>query len=634
MIDRICRSFNYPDSPVNPVKLVSGKLTFQNELLYFMLAISENRNRSTYLWTNPDIYPFMKIITLSLTVIIVLQSLALAVSEAPYPLKPYLQKMRVFRSQEEFAGAGINLKRDAVLKDSQGKLWTRGPNGLILQLPNGSKKSYGGRQGLPYADITVIAEERPGLIWLGTTRGAIRFDAGATKRSSAWQYFAGMRWLPDDKVTGIGFDGRGSVWIETAKGFSEIQFKLMRLEDKARLFEERIRARHVRHGLVASSQLRVPGDLTTNQPYSNDNDGLWTAIYIAAEAFRYAVTRDEEARRFARESLNALMRLESITGIPGFPARSFIHRSEPQPADGEWHKTPDGEWLWKGDTSSDEIVGHFYAYSIYYDLVANEKEKRMISEVVDRIMSYIVDNGYYLLDVDGKPTRWGRWSVEYFTTTHDGKRDKGLNSLEILSHLKVAYHITGKEKYRKAYLELIARHNYARNTINQKVTAPGEVNHSDDELAFLSYYPLLLYETDAKLRKIYLESITRSWKIERPEKNPLWNFIYAVGAKTRQFDVEESVETLQRIPLDTISWTVANSHRIDLRFAPTGNRFNRKQALDALAPDERPMLKWNGDPYELDGGGGRSEDDGAFFLLPYWMGRYHKLIDEVGDASR
>jgi len=31
----------------------------------------------------------------------------------------------------------------------------------------------------------------------------------------------------------------------------------------------------------------------------------------------------------------------------------------------------------------------------------------------------------------------------------------------------------------------------------------------------------------------------------------------------------------------------------------------------------------------LDGGnGGRREDDGAYFLLPYWMGRYHKLFGD------
>jgi hypothetical protein len=39
-------------------------------------------------------------------------------------------------------------------------------------------------------------------------------------------------------------------------------------------------------------------------------------------------------------------------------------------------------------------------------------------------------------------------------------------------------------------------------------------------------------------------------------------------------------------------------------------------------------MKWNGDPYELDGGGdGRQRDDGAFLLLPYWMGRYHRFIE-------
>ena len=53
------------------------------------------------------------------------------------------------------------------------------------------------------------------------------------------------------------------------------------------------------------------------------------------------------------------------------------------------------------------------------------------------------------------------------------------------------------------------------------------------------------------------------------------------------------------------------------------------QALIVLPYDELPMSKWNGNPYSLDGGnGGRSEDDGAYFLLPYWMGRYHKLLPQ------
>jgi hypothetical protein len=41
-------------------------------------------------------------------------------------------------------------------------------------------------------------------------------------------------------------------------------------------------------------------------------------------------------------------------------------------------------------------------------------------------------------------------------------------------------------------------------------------------------------------------------------------------------------------------------------------------------------MKWNGNPFIVDGGnGGRGEDDGAFFLLPYWMGRYFGFVSET-----
>ena len=46
-----------------------------------------------------------------------------------------------------------------------------------------------------------------------------------------------------------------------------------------------------------------------------------------------------------------------------------------------------------------------------------------------------------------------------------------------------------------------------------------------------------------------------------------------------------------------------------------------------LAPDERRVMKWNSNPFQLDDSAdGRGEDDGACFLLPYWLGRYHKFL--------
>jgi len=39
------------------------------------------------------------------------------------------------------------------------------------------------------------------------------------------------------------------------------------------------------------------------------------------------------------------------------------------------------------------------------------------------------------------------------------------------------------------------------------------------------------------------------------------------------------------------------------------------------------VTKWNGNPFQLDcNPQGRTEDDGAFFLLPYWLGRFYKLL--------
>ncbi|PYV12909.1 MAG: hypothetical protein DMG07_15990 [Acidobacteria bacterium] len=486
-----------------------------------------------------------------------------------------------------------------------------------------------GSCGASWNEITVIAEQAPGIVWIGTTRGAIRYEERLGARGV--QYFASRRWLPDDRVTAIGFEGSGlqaAVWIETPAGAARIEFRPMTLQEKARVFEDRVRARHVRHGLTASSHLRVPGDVSTNRTVSSDNDGLWTAMYVAAESFRYKATGEVEARAFARQGIEALERLESISGIPGFPARSFIEIGrDDEVRDGEWHDTPDGKWRWKGDTSSDEIVGHYFGYSVYYDLVADEAEKRKIREVVARITDHIVDHGFHLVDLDGKPTRWGWWAPEEIWTDPD---ETGLRALHLLSHLKAAYHVTENPRYQAAYTELATKHRYAQLTRNQKINVPGHVNHSDDELAFLSYYPLLRYETDPALVATYRESLERSWQIERPEHNPLWNFIYAAGAGAAEFDRAQSIETLERIPIDLVSWTIVNSHRLDLAVDPASDRFRRRQALSVLAPDERPMLKWNGNPYELDGGGGgQGEDDGAFFLLPYWMGRYHRFIGDM-----
>jgi hypothetical protein len=72
---------------------------------------------------------------------------------------------------------------------------------------------------------------------------------------------------------------------------------------------------------------------------------------------------------------------------------------------------------------------------------------------------------------------------------------------------------------------------------------------------------------------------------------------------------------------------VKNSNREGEIMAAAPDRFGHRQAVTLPPPDERPVMKWNSNPFDIDGGSdGRGEDDGAAFLLPYWMGRCAGLL--------
>lgn len=453
------------------------------------------------------------------------------------------------------------------------------------------------------------------------TDGAV-WQAGAEALTrDKTQYFAGRRYLAEGEVTGLAPDASGGVWAWTREGVTHIEFRPMTLEHKAELFEQRIHARHDRYGLVAGSILDDPGNLTSNRLEPSDNDGLWTGMYAAAECFRYAVRKSPQALANARKSIDAMLFLEQVTGRAGFPARSYIRKGDWRPQDGTWHWTADGKYEWKGDTSSDEIVGHFFAYGIAFDLLPDAALKRRIAATARRIMDHIIEHGYYLTDINGKPTTWGKWSREYFEG--EGRSDSALNALELLTFLKTAAHITGDEKYAREYRKVAIDLKYLDQT-TRYLELRDEINYSDEELAMLPFYLLFRYENDPRFLRVYHDALEQWWRNIEREKNPLWIYIYATSKPAKQPDLASAVWMLQRIPMDLIEWTVVNSNRPDVKLDGGVDRFGKPQSTVLLPPDERPVMKWNSNPFVVDGGrNGRGEDDGAFFLLPYWLGRAH-----------
>jgi len=489
------------------------------------------------------------------------------------------------------------------------------------------------RRKLPCPDISVI-RIIDGQTWFGSPGGAFRL-----RKDGKYDYYASRRWLPSDKVADIAAGPAGSVLILTDKGLGEIHFKDITLHDKAMFYEQQVRARHIRVGFNATLARMVGGDISTGSVEDSDNDGLWTSMYLGAEAFRYVVTRDPEALQNCRESLDAMERLYTINPLKGFPSRSFERRGYAASDTQVWKRAPDPEWDWKSTTSSDEAIGHIFVFGVIAELVDDTACKHKAIRLMDALMTHIVEHDMYLIDWNGKPTTWGRWNPEYVNARPEMVGDRKICSSNIIAMLQTAWHFTGKKIYRDKAFELMNKYGYLDNLMRpMKDIGPapadaddlskrlsGNWNHSDDEMYFLGYWGLYRYAFNDTLKKKFKASILDHWQIERPEKEGAWD-IFTAMTGTPNFDLKEAIWYLQEYPLDLVDWSVKNSDRKDIEFIP--HNFRHQTIREVLPPDELPISRHNANRFDLDdNGNGRSEySAGDIWLLPYWMGRYLKVI--------
>lgn len=469
-------------------------------------------------------------------------------------------------------------------------------------------------------------------VWAGTDEG------GFAESANKFRYYASKRWLEDDQVKSICSDSKGNVYFLTDDAVNEISFPLTTLAQKAKYFQDKIRERHIRYGFIANATFQRPGDISTAQLTDTDNDGLWSAFYLGSQAFRFATTGEKEARRYAWEAFEAVERLISINPLKGFPARTFERTGFKNSDPDRWHDSQEKGWEWKGTTSSDEFVAYIWVAAIMSENVAQTKEEKdRVAAFIDKILTHIIDNNYNFVDADGKPTLWGRWNPSYINSYPETVGDRRLGSTTIIAGLQLGYKLTGKPKYKSEAFRLMNEHGYLKNIqlpySNIKST-PGVIhegidmgdggwNHSDDEMAFLTYWVLYHYAFNDELKRKYAKSIEDHWRIEQPEKNALWNLL-AFGT-IGKYDKESTFWHLKEFPIDLVRWNVKNSHRKDIELLP--KNFRNQFTKELLPPGEAPIHRHNSNAFILDDGeNGMSELAGDEYLLPYWMARYLKVL--------
>lgn len=262
--------------------------------------------------------------------------------------------------------------------------------------------------------------------------------------------------------------------------------------------------------------------------------------------------------------------------------------------------------FYKGDTSSDEVIGHLFIYKLAYDILGPEDPeiKALIQNTMDRFAQHLVDNSYCLVDGSGQPTTWAKFSRVYM---HNGQVLGGaaLQSMMLLSALKVAAYVTGDQKWEDEYrmAALDEQYEYAKimtqeserydmaiieyaNSVSPilgfivrplvgtqifKTLYRIILNYSDEEMAMLGFYLLFQLEDDQELLSYYKEAINDWWYSMSFSENALWYYIYQLAypdeEKTDYYGnslTETAAWVLSRHPIDTRRYLASNSARDDV----------------------------------------------------------------------
>ena len=533
--------------------------------------------------------------------------------------------------------------------DALGHVWVGSDEGLNIY--DGRSFWFNGNDfySVPAGSFNDMFFAKDGKKYFATNTGIVTLIEGKIS------YYSFGGWLMHPTVTKITVSDKGTIAAVTPAGISVITTKVMTLAEKAAHYDAMAVKYFTRNeGYQVSRELRKYGDLESGWLPNSDNDGLFTGLYCASQCFRYAVTGSEEAKANAKRAVEAMIKLTEVTGKKGFTARATRYSHEENFMTGnreEWHiceDNPDCEWL--GETSSDEMTGHYYAYGIYFDLVADKKEKKRIAEVVKTITDHILENNFHLCDVDGVPTTWANWEPDLLNNDDRWYYERGTNSLEILSFLKTTYHVTGEEKYNEVYNMLIRKHHYAMNCMQYKCE-DGHLAHIDDQLDFTNIYPLIVYTENEAHNEIFKMGLTHHFDYEKIERSPMFNITY--GALTNNpCDIENAAKSLSEMNLDLIRWPVYNSYRKDIVWDTEQEAMGAPAQLKyPVEYSSRVLVHYDGNQCVCDAGceqfvnvnnkivnrtstlpssnaSGMSASMPYIYLLPYWMGRYYGLLGD------
>jgi len=355
---------------------------------------------------------------------------------------------------------------------------------------------------------------------------------------------------------------------------------------------------HVRDGLLIPTRIEVTEGPRVYDATTQEDVCTRSGEYLFALCFEYLATGDQNAYRRAQRTARAMLDLERVTGVPGLVARVFKKADGPTVDEEsfffpiEWHQSEAmAGYRWLGDLSVDQLNDWMIGLCVYHDFVARDEDKQSVAVAIDRVASRLLDHDLRIVDWDGKMTLWGNMSP---SLTHEP-----LNAIFGLSNVKIAWHVTQKDKYRRCFEQLIRTHKYHEQIALAKVLYPEfAINRSDDNLAMEALWNLARLEDDPTLRQYYRISFERHWQTLRNENVALYDFF-----REALWPGEDSID----------------EHSLDQLKA---YRWRREKETHPFRSEKGPVTVtgwFSHAPFE--------------FLRAYWFGRYHGFVPAPGAKA-
>jgi hypothetical protein len=430
------------------------------------------------------------------------------------------------------------------------------------------------------------------------------------------------------------------------------------LAEKAAYLDELMVAQHLADGLLRTVTVDDDGEVVAY--HHLPSTGLWTAMYLASQSLRYAVTGDPVAQQNAGIAVQGLHDLSAVTGSSGLYGRAYARPDfeyaydvSESPA---WTASPavgyEG-WYFNHDVSKDTMDGIAFGYSVALEHLDDEAILEIVRTDFKAFVDHLVGNGLQIIDHTGVVTEHGRL---YYSAMDDFP---GFNALLVAGWLRPIMAAVPDPELDHFYYDCLMRLGPVDDCPDIETVDLGsymeaiektlslymdncQTNYDHFDMVLQALYPLMRFETDPGLLDRLADVLEVGvWETGDPSLDqPLYEsthslYIYMYGglADPATDDavfrkaLEDSACSMVALPQHRAQHAVAAGTQETACL----NRHGKPNAAEIVPLLERNFdnYVWRFDPREIPEEQAanpyhiHSADD---YLSAYWLGRYHGYI--------